>query len=107
MQKIKKPNPSNVNWYAEPNLGSYFDNNEIKAVLKCLKNSNKWYQGFNPTPVEIDKFEREFENKFSVKNAISICNNGLGFDLLLDIFRWESTDEIKDLDHYIASNINE
>ena len=59
MQKIKKPNPSNVNWYAEPNLGSYFDNNEIKAVLKCLKNSNKWYQGFNPTPVEIDKFERE------------------------------------------------
>ena len=28
-------------------------------------------------------------------------------DLLLDIFRWESTDEIKDLDHYIASNINE
>jgi dTDP-4-amino-4,6-dideoxygalactose transaminase len=94
MVKIKKPYPSKLDWYSEPNLGSYFDHREINAVMKCLKNSNKWHQGFNPYPVEIYKFEKEFEKKFDVRNAISVCNNGLGFDLLLSIINIKPGDEI-------------
>ena len=94
MVKIKKPYPSKLDWYSEPNLGSYFDHREINAVMKCLKNSNKWHQGFNPYPVEIYKFEKEFEKKFDVRNANSVCNNGLGFDLLLSILNIKPGDEI-------------
>lgn len=94
MVKIKKPYPSKLNWYAEPNLGSYFDQKEINDVLKCLKSSNKWHQGFNPNPKEINQFENNFKKKFKVKNAISLCNNGLAFDLLLDILKIDKQHEV-------------
>ena len=35
-KKLRRPEPIG-NWYGEPNLGSYYDDNEIKAVVKVLK----------------------------------------------------------------------
>ena len=88
-----KPYP-NVNWYGEPNLGSFYDNREIKAVLNILKQSRHWHTGFGPNLDEIEKFEEDFARYCDVNHAIAISNNGDGFDMLLKTFDLTKKDEI-------------
>lgn len=91
---MNKPYPKKILWYGEPNLGSHFDQKEISAVTKALKNSKHWFEGFGPNPKEVNDFEKKFEKKFKAKNSLAVANNGVGFDIFLDVLNLKKKDEI-------------
>ena len=41
-KNILKPGKKNKIWYAEPNLGTYFGDEEITAIVNTLKNSKHY-----------------------------------------------------------------
>jgi dTDP-4-amino-4,6-dideoxygalactose transaminase len=89
-----KPYPSKINWYAEPNLGSFFGKREIDSVINSLKKSNHWSIGFGPNAKEVDDFEKDFSKKFKVKHSVAVSNNGVGFDMLLSILNLKKSEEV-------------
>ncbi len=92
---LKKTKPSpNTKWYGEPNLGSYYDNSEINAVIKTLKKSKHWSIGFGPNPIEVNKFENDFAKYCGTKHAIAVSNNGDGFDMVLQTLNLKPYDEV-------------
>ena len=91
--KKGKPQPK-VKWFGEPNLGSFYDKNEINAVLKVLKNSKDWSIGFGPNPLEVKKFENDFARYCGTKYAVAVSNNGDGFDMVLNTLNLKANDEV-------------
>ena len=91
--KKGKPKPKSI-WFGEPNLGSYYDQKEINAVVKTLKQSKHWSVGFGPRPKEVDKFEQNFAKYCGTKFAIAVSNNGDGFDMVLKTLNLKKGDEI-------------
>ena len=89
-----KPQPSDIPWYGEPNLGSIYGEDEIKAVVEVLRKSSHWSVGFGTNPEEIDAFENAFAAYCGANYAIAVSNNGVGFDMVLKAMEIEPGDEI-------------
>jgi perosamine synthetase len=89
-----KPQPSDIPWYGEPNLGSIYGEDEIEAVVEVLRKSSHWSVGFGPNPEEIDAFENTFAAYCGANYAIAVSNNGVGFDMVLKAMEIEPGDEI-------------
>ena len=93
-KNILKPGKKNKIWYAEPNLGTYFGDEEITAIVKTLKNSKHYSTGFGTNPIEVEKFEKIIAKYCSAKYAIALTNNGVAFDLILKTLNLKKYDEI-------------
>ncbi len=91
---IKKPEPSKVFWYGESNLGSSFDETEIKAVTDVLKNSNHWSKGLISKSNEVQIFEKNLAKFCNVKYAIALTNGGAGLELALRSLNLTQGDEV-------------
>lgn len=92
--KKGKPSPKNSLWYGEPNFGSFLKNSEIDQIYRFIKKSNKWVNGFGPQSETIEFFENQFKSYCNTKYAISTCNNGVAFDLVLQALKLKPGDEV-------------
>lgn len=78
-----KPEPSDVLWWGEPNLGGWFTAAEIEAAVRAIRESNNWVVGFGPNPKEIEEFEKAFANYCGVKYAVAVNSCGTGLNMAM------------------------
>ena len=89
-----KPEPMNILWWGEPNLGSWYTESEINAVIKSIKESNNWWTGFGPNPKEIEEFENAFAKYCGAKYAVAINSCGTGLDMAMMCLDLKPGDEV-------------
>lgn len=89
-----KPNSSNILWYGEPNLGSWYTDAEIDAVLKTIRESMDWNVGFGPNPKTIEEFENAFAKYCGSKYAIATNSGGTGIDMAIVCLDLAPGDEV-------------
>ncbi len=89
-----KPNSSKILWYGEPNLGSWYTETEINAVVKSLRESMDWNVGFGPNPKTIEEFENAFAKYCGSKYAIATNSGGTGIDMAIVCLDLEPGDEV-------------
>ncbi len=99
-QKIKeilskgKPEPKDIPWYGEPNLGGWYTQAEIDAVVESLKESMDWTVGFGPNSKTIEDFENAFAKYCGAKYAVATNSCGTAIDMALMCLDLEKGDEI-------------
>ena len=89
-----KPAPKNIPWYGEPNLGGFFNDEEINMVVKVMKESSDWSVGFSSKSDVIKKFEEKISRFCDAKYAITVSNCGAAIDLALRALELEPGDEV-------------
>jgi len=89
-----RPEPQNVPWWGEPNLGSYYTEDEINAAVNSIRDSMDWTVGFGPNPKEIDKFEKEFAEFCGTEYAVALNSCGTGIDMAIRCLNLEPGDEV-------------
>lgn len=89
-----KPNSSNILWYGEPNLGSWYTDAEIDAVLKTIRESMDWNVGFGPNPKTIEEFENAFAKYCDSKYAIATNSGGTAIDMAMMCLDLKPGDEV-------------
>lgn len=89
-----KPEPKDVPWYSEPNLGGWYTEAEIDAVVKTIRESMDWTVGFGPNSKTIEEFENAFAKFCGAKYAIAINSCGTGLDMAMMCLDLEPGDEV-------------
>jgi len=91
-----KPEPKNVPWWGEPNFGGWYTEAEIDAVVKAIRSSMHWSEGFGHggTSSEIEKFENAFAEYCGTDYAIAITSCGVGLDIAMMCLDLEPGDEV-------------
>jgi dTDP-4-amino-4,6-dideoxygalactose transaminase len=89
-----KPEPSNVPWWGEPNLGGWYTEAEIEAAANAMRNSMHWSVGFGPNAKELREFEEAFAEYCRAKHAIAITSCGVGLDMAMMCLDLEPGDEV-------------
>ena len=92
--KKGKPSPADVPWYGEPNLGGYYGEEEIEAVVKVLRESTHWSVGFSSKSKEISQFEEMLADYCGAKYAVALTNCGAGLELALRTLDLKPGDEV-------------
>ena len=88
-----KPKP-HVLWYGEPNLGGWFTEAEVNAVVETLRESMDWTVGFGPNPKVIEEFEKAFAQYCGAKYAIATNSGGTGIDMAMMCLDLKPGDEV-------------
>lgn len=91
-----KPEPKDVPWWGEPNFGSWYTEEEINAVVKAIRSSMHWSEGFGQFGFsgEIKEFENAFAEYCGTKHAIAITSCGVGLDIAMMCLDLEPGDEV-------------
>ena len=89
-----KPEPKDVPWWGEPNLGAWYTEAEVEAALKTIRESMNWMIGFGPNPKEIEEFENAFARYCDAKYAISTNSCGTAIDIAIKCLNLEPGDEV-------------
>ena len=89
-----KPEPKDTMWCGEPNLGSWYTEEEIDAAVRTIRESNDWTIGFGPNAKDIEEFEHAFAEYCGVKQAIVINSCGAGLDMAMICLDLEPGDEV-------------
>jgi dTDP-4-amino-4,6-dideoxygalactose transaminase len=84
---------SKIKWEAEPALGTWYTNKEIKVVYKTLQDSLNIKRGFNAN-TEIAKFEKGFKEYIGVKYSVAVNSAGTGLDIAMKCLDLEPGDEV-------------
>ena len=77
---------------ALPNLGGWYTEEEVEAVMACLRDSMDWRTGFMGP--EISEFEAAFAEYCGVKHALGLNSCGTGLDMSLMCLDLEPGDEV-------------
>jgi perosamine synthetase len=89
-----KPEPEDVPWWGEPNLGGWYTDAEIEAAVKAIKESSDWTKGFWPNSPVIEEFENAFARYCGTQYAISTNSGGTGIDMAMHCLDLEPGDEV-------------
>lgn len=89
-----KPEPKDVLWYGEPNLGGWYTEAEIDAALEAIRESMDWTVGFGPNSKTIEEFENAFAKFCGAKYAITTNSCGAGIDMAMICLNLEPGDEV-------------
>jgi perosamine synthetase len=91
-----KPEPKNVPWWGEPNFGAWYTEREIVAVVKAIRSSMHWSQGFGHGGLapEIEEFENAFARYCGTRHAVAITSCGVGLDIAMMCLDLEEGDEV-------------
>ena len=91
-----KPEPKDVPWWGEPNFGSWYTEAEIDAVVKAIRSSMHWSEGFGHggSSNEIEKFEDAFAKYCGAKHAVAITSCGTGLDIAMMCLDLKPGDEV-------------
>lgn len=82
----------NRNYPALPPLGGWFTEEEVEAVIACMRDSMDWRKGCSGP--EIAQFEEAFAAYCGVKHAIAINSCGTGLDISMRCLDLQPGDEV-------------
>lgn len=89
-----KPEPKDVPWWGEPNLGGWYTEAEVEATVRAIRESNDWSVGFGPNPKVIEEFENAFADYCGARYAIAINSCGTGLNMAMMCLDLEPGDEV-------------
>jgi perosamine synthetase len=89
-----KPEPKDVPWWGEPNLGGWYTEVEIEAAVKAIRDSMHWSAGFGPHAATITEFENAFARYCGAKYAIAVTNCGMGLEIAMRYINLQPGDEV-------------
>jgi perosamine synthetase len=89
-----RPGPRDVPWWGEPNLGSWYTEEEVEAAVRAIRESMDWTVGFGPNPKEIEEFENAFAEYCGVEYAIATNSCGTGLGMAIRCLDLEPGDEV-------------
>jgi len=75
-----------------PPLGGWFTEEEVDAVMVCLRDSMDWRKGFGGP--EVGEFEAAFAAYCGVKHAIALNSCGTGLDIAMMCLDLQPGDEV-------------
>jgi perosamine synthetase len=93
-KEILKRGGTSIAWQGEPHLGSYYGQEEIDAVVGCIKDSMAYNVGFGFVTEETLNFEKAFADYIGTKHSISINGAGTGLDMAMMCLNLEPDDEV-------------
>jgi dTDP-4-amino-4,6-dideoxygalactose transaminase len=82
----------NRNYPALPPLGGWFTEEEVEAVMVCLRDAMDWRKGFSGP--EVAQFEEAFAAYCGVKHAIALNSCGTGLDISMRCLDLEPGEEV-------------
>ena len=91
-----KPEPKNVPWWGESNLGSWYTEAEVEAIVKAVRESMDWTVGFGVRGrvKEVEEFENAFARYCDTKHAVATNACGTGIDIAMMCLDLEPGDEV-------------
>ena len=89
-----KPEPKDVPWWGEPNLGVWYTEAEVSAIVAAVRESMDWTVGFGPDARQIAEFEEKFAAYCGAKHAVAINSCGTGLDMAMRALALEPGDEV-------------
>jgi dTDP-4-amino-4,6-dideoxygalactose transaminase len=89
-----KPEPKDVPWWGEPNLGGWYTEAEVDAAVRAIRESMHWTVGFGPNAKIIEEFEDAFAEYCGARYAIAINSCGTGLDMAMMCLDLEPGDEV-------------
>lgn len=89
-----KPEPKNIMWWGEPNMGSWYTEAEIDAAIRTIRESNDWSVGFGPNATVIQEFENAFARYCGTKYAVATNAGGTAIDMAMTCLDLEPGDEV-------------
>lgn len=92
--EILKRGGLSLQWQGEPHLGGHYGQEEIDAVVACMKASMAYNEGFGFITEDILEFERRFAEYIGSKHAVSINGAGAGLDMAMMVLNLEPEDEV-------------
>ena len=92
--EILKRGRTTIAWQGEPHLGSSYGQEEIDAVVACMKRSQAYNEGFGFITEEILSFEKAFADYVGTRFSLSINGAGGGLDMAMIALDLESHDEV-------------
>lgn len=93
-KEILKRGGLSIAWQGEPHMGSDYGQREIDAVVKCMKDSMAYNEGFGFETEEIKDFEAAIAEYFGTKYALTINGAGTGLDMAMMCLDLEPDDEV-------------
>ena len=78
----------------EPHLGGWYTEAEVDTMVKTVRASMDWHEGFGFMVPEILNFEREFADFVGVKHCLSINGAGTGLDMAMMALDLAPGDEV-------------
>jgi dTDP-4-amino-4,6-dideoxygalactose transaminase len=91
---VLKRGGTSIAWQAEPLLGSHYGQEEMDAVVSCIKDSMAYNVGFGFITDEILNFEKAFAEYIGTEYSISINGAGTGLDMAMMCLNLEPEDEV-------------
>ena len=85
---------TSIAWQAEPHLGTEYGQEEIDAVVACMKRSMAFNEGFGFITEEIIAFEKAFADYVGTRFALSINGAGGGLDMAMIALGLDPCDEV-------------
>jgi len=89
-----KPEPKDVPWWGEPNLGGWYTEAEVEAAIQAIRESSDWATGFGPNAKVIGEFENAFASYCGAKYAVAVNGGGTGIDMAIRCLDLEPGDEV-------------
>ena len=89
-----KPEPKDVPWWGEPNLGGWYTEAEVEAAVRAIRESSNWTTGFGPNAKVIEEFENAFAGYCGTRYAIATNSGGTGIDMAMMCLDLEPGDEV-------------
>lgn len=91
---LGKPEPRDMLWYGEPNLGAWYTEEEVDAVVDSIRESMDWTVGFGPNSKTIEEFEYAFAKFCGAQYAVATNSCGTGIDMAMMSLDLEPGDEV-------------
>ncbi|QWR77118.1 DegT/DnrJ/EryC1/StrS family aminotransferase [Candidatus Magnetomonas plexicatena] len=92
--KRGKPWPEGTTLWGVANLGAWYTEREVEAVVSSIRDSMDWLTGFGPNPKEIEEFENAFAAYIGCQYAVALNSCGTGLDISVMSLNLEPGDEI-------------
>jgi perosamine synthetase len=89
-----KPEPRDIPWWGEPNLGGWYTEAEVEAATAAIHESSDWTTGFGPNARTIEEFENAFAEYCGVRHAVAVNGGGTGIDMAMRCLDLEPGDEV-------------
>jgi perosamine synthetase len=96
VQILSKPRPFEEDQivYGEANLGGWYTEKEIDAVVSSIRSSMEYKVGFGPDTTTVSEFESKFAEYCGAKFAISTNSAGTALDMALRYLNLTGEDEV-------------
>lgn len=91
-----KPEPKDVPWWGESNLGAWYTEAEVDAAMRAIRESMYWTVGFGVrgTVKTVEEFENAFAAYCGTKYAVATNAGGTGIDMAMICLDLEPGDEV-------------